>query len=107
MRRTNATILVPAALVAALLAGCTATADAASPGTPTVTIPGSGSAGAGFDLVLVQAKLEPPLRNLAGGGAQNVISTIAGMGLPAGVANGFRRGSAEACGDCPGSDLQR
>ena len=29
MRRLNAKILVPAALVAALLAGCTATADAA------------------------------------------------------------------------------
>jgi hypothetical protein len=43
----------------------------------TVTIPAGGSGGAGFDLVRVQAKLEPPLRNLVGGGAQNVISTIA------------------------------
>lgn len=43
----------------------------------TLTIPSGGSAGAGFDLVRVQAKLEPPLRNLANGGAQNVISTIA------------------------------
>jgi hypothetical protein len=46
-------------------------------GSFTVTIPAGGSAGAGFDLVRVQAKLEPPLRNLRGGGAQTVISTIA------------------------------
>lgn len=43
----------------------------------TVTVPSGGSASVGFDLVRVQAKLESPLRNLAGGGAQNVISTIA------------------------------
>jgi hypothetical protein len=43
----------------------------------TLTVPGSGTASAGFDLVRIQAKLEQPLRNLAGGGAQNVISTIA------------------------------
>jgi len=43
----------------------------------TVTIPAGGSAGAGFDLVRVQAKLEPPLRNLRGSGAQIIISTIA------------------------------
>ena len=43
----------------------------------TVTIPSGGSASTGFDLVRVQAKLESPLRNLVGGGAQNVISTIA------------------------------
>ena len=42
----------------------------------TVTIPANGG-GAGFDLVRVQAKLEAPLRNLRGGGAQLVISTIA------------------------------
>ena len=46
-------------------------------GSFTVTIPAGGGAGAGFDLVRVQAKLEPPLRNLRGGGAQIVISTIA------------------------------
>lgn len=43
----------------------------------TVTVPAGSSAGAGFDLVRVQAKLEQPLRNLVSGGAQNVISTIA------------------------------
>lgn len=43
----------------------------------TVTVPAGGSAGAGFDLVRIQAKLEPPLRNLVDSGAQNVISTIA------------------------------
>ena len=43
----------------------------------TVTVPANGSASAGFDLVRIQAKLEQPLSNLAGGGAQNVISTIA------------------------------
>ena len=37
MRRINAKVLVPAALVAALLAGCTATADAASPDTASAT----------------------------------------------------------------------
>jgi hypothetical protein len=42
----------------------------------TVTVPANGAA-VGFDLVRVQAKLEPPLANLANGGAQNVISTIA------------------------------
>jgi hypothetical protein len=43
----------------------------------TVTVPGSGSAEAGFDLVRHQAKLESPLRNLAGLGGALFISTIA------------------------------
>lgn len=44
----------------------------------TVTIPASGgSASAGFDLVRHQAKSEPPLRNLVGGGSARFISTIA------------------------------
>ena len=39
---------------------------------------GTGSAQVvGFDLVRLQAKLERPLRNLAGGGGLIVISTIA------------------------------
>jgi hypothetical protein len=43
----------------------------------TGTVSTTGSLTAGFDLVRVQAKIEPPLKNLANGGAQNVISTIA------------------------------
>jgi hypothetical protein len=43
----------------------------------TATVSSSSSLTAGFDLVRVQAKLEPPLKNLVDGGAQNVISTIA------------------------------
>ena len=43
----------------------------------TLTIPAGGTAEAGFDLVRVQAKLEPPLKNLVTSGAQIVISTIA------------------------------
>jgi hypothetical protein len=46
-------------------------------GAVTVTISGNSAVQVGFDLVRVQAKLEPPLKNLAAGGAQNVISTIA------------------------------
>ena len=43
----------------------------------TATVPAGGSLSAGFDLVRIQAKLEPPLANLANFGGQNVISTIA------------------------------
>jgi hypothetical protein len=43
----------------------------------TVTVTGSGSVTGSFDLVRNQAKLEPPLRNLRGGGANLIISTIA------------------------------
>lgn len=43
----------------------------------TATVSGTGALTAGFDLVRVQAKLEPPLKNLVNSGAQNVISTIA------------------------------
>jgi hypothetical protein len=43
----------------------------------TVTVSGSGSATAGFDLVRHQAKVEPPLKNLARAGANIFISTIA------------------------------
>lgn len=46
-------------------------------GAVTVTVPANGTASIGFDLVRIQAKLEPPLANLARSGAQNVISTIA------------------------------
>ena len=42
----------------------------------TVTV-GSGSTEANFSIVRIQAKLEAPLRALAGGGGANVISTIA------------------------------
>src|SRR5688500_11746763 len=42
----------------------------------TVTV-GSTNAEANFSLVRIQAKLEAPLRALAGGGGANVISTIA------------------------------
>ena len=43
----------------------------------TFTVPSTGAATAGFVLVRVQAKLEPPLITLAGDGGENVISTIA------------------------------
>jgi hypothetical protein len=43
----------------------------------TVTVPATGSATATFDLVRHQAKQEPPLRNMIGGGAAQFISTIA------------------------------
>jgi hypothetical protein len=42
-----------------------------------VTIPAGGSAPVPFQIVRQQSKLEPPLRNLIGGGGQIVISTIA------------------------------
>ena len=50
-----------------------------TPGTfaVTVTVGAGSTVQVAFDLVRVQAKLEPPLKNLAAGGAQNVISTIA------------------------------
>jgi hypothetical protein len=41
-----------------------------------VTIPAGGNASATLDIVRHQAKLEPPLKNLAGFGGQLVISTI-------------------------------
>lgn len=43
----------------------------------TITIPASGTAQVGFDIVRHQMKEEPPLRNLARSGGQNLISTIA------------------------------
>ena len=43
----------------------------------TVTIPADGTASAAFEIVRHQAKQEPPLANLARGGGQNIISTIA------------------------------
>ncbi|MFN2444242.1 MAG: hypothetical protein ABR606_01425 [Vicinamibacterales bacterium] len=43
----------------------------------TITIPSSGTAQAGFEIVRHQMKKEPPLRNLARSGGQNLISTIA------------------------------
>lgn len=43
----------------------------------TVTVRGEGTTEAAFSLVRVQAKGEPPLRNLAGGFGLGVISTIA------------------------------
>jgi hypothetical protein len=43
----------------------------------TLTIPAAGSAQGSFDLVRHQSKLEPPLRNLIGGGGALFISTIA------------------------------
>lgn len=43
----------------------------------TVTVPANGSASASFDLVRHQAKREPPLSNMAGGGAARLLSTIA------------------------------
>jgi hypothetical protein len=42
-----------------------------------VTIPPGGTAAVSIDLVRHQAKLEPPLKNLAGVGGQGFISTIA------------------------------
>ena len=46
-------------------------------GAVTITIPASGSAAAVFAIVRHQAKMEPPLSGLSGGGAANMISTIA------------------------------
>jgi hypothetical protein len=46
-------------------------------GAATVTVPGGSNVTVGFDLVRVQAKEEPPLRNLAFNGGAQVISTIA------------------------------
>jgi hypothetical protein len=46
-------------------------------GASTFTVPAGGQTTATFVLVRVQAKLEPPLINLAGGGGNIVISTIA------------------------------
>ena len=43
----------------------------------TVTVPAGGTVQTGFNLVRNQAKSEPPLKNLVGGGAQRFISTIA------------------------------
>jgi hypothetical protein len=43
----------------------------------TVTVPAGGTVQSGFNLVRNQAKSEPPLKNLVGGGAQRFISTIA------------------------------
>lgn len=43
----------------------------------TATVPASGTASAGFELVRHQMKEEPPLRNLIGGGGAGLISTIA------------------------------
>jgi hypothetical protein len=43
----------------------------------TVTVPATGRATGGFDLVRHQAKAEPPLRNLVGGGSARFIATIA------------------------------
>ena len=43
----------------------------------TVTVRGSGSTGAGFDLVRIAAKIEPPLANLRGFGGAQFIGTIA------------------------------
>lgn len=43
----------------------------------TVTVPANGSASASFDLVRHQAKREPPLSNMAGGGSARLLSTIA------------------------------
>ena len=46
-------------------------------GAATVTVEGSGPAVLGLELVRVQAKHEPPLRNLRGGGGAVAISAIA------------------------------
>lgn len=43
----------------------------------TVTVPSTGNITFGFEAVRVQAKLEPPLASLAGGGGRIVISTLA------------------------------
>jgi hypothetical protein len=46
-------------------------------GAVTVTVPASGDAVVDFAIVRHQAKMEPPLRNLQGGGGANMLSTIA------------------------------
>ena len=46
-------------------------------GAVTVTVPASGTAVVDFAMVRHQAKLEPPLSNLQGGGGANMLSTIA------------------------------
>ncbi len=46
-------------------------------GAATVTVPASGTAEVGFDLVRTQAKLEPPLNQLVGDGGAIAIATIA------------------------------
>lgn len=46
-------------------------------GAVTLTIPATGPVSAVFTLVRHQAKLEPPLRSLRGGGAANMVSIIA------------------------------
>lgn len=43
----------------------------------TVTVPAGGTAQTGFDLVRHQSKLEPPLRNLIGGGGAVFLDAIA------------------------------
>lgn len=43
----------------------------------TITVPGGGSASAGFELVRHQMKEEPPIRNLVNAGGAGLISTIA------------------------------
>lgn len=48
-------------------------------GASTFTVPSSGSVTAGFILVRVQSKLEPPLITLEGDGGSIVISTIANV----------------------------
>jgi hypothetical protein len=46
-------------------------------GAATITVPATGSAALAFDVVRIQAKREPPLSNLQGGGGANIISAIA------------------------------
>jgi hypothetical protein len=46
-------------------------------GAVTFTVPATGTGGSSFSLVRAQAKLEPPLITLAGGGGSIIISTIA------------------------------
>jgi len=46
-------------------------------GAVTVTVPAGGTAVTSFDLVRHQAKREPPLSNMVGGGAARLLSTIA------------------------------
>ncbi len=43
----------------------------------TVTVSGSSTASAGFELVRIQSKAEPPLRNLVNSGGAGIISAIA------------------------------
>jgi hypothetical protein len=43
----------------------------------TVTVPQGGTATGGFDIVRHQAKQEPPLRNMRGGGATQLLTVIA------------------------------